>query len=216
MPSTRFYGWPIEAVGDQPGITLHGGDPPSSPILAEEIERVVRALDLRIADLEAQVADLTTKVALAEETLIVQGNTQTVSNSTSPVDTNLTFDAEATATYLIRLRVRWQEPSSGGGFRATWAAPAGSSSLRAIVAPGQTTTGGPQALTESQIRAWSHNQEVFNDGSIGASTTHAWFEDLLLSTVNPGTVVFRFAQGESAAAAVTLHAASYLLYRRLA
>lgn len=44
MPSTRIYGWPYEALDDQPGVTLHGGDPPSSPILAEEIEKTVASL----------------------------------------------------------------------------------------------------------------------------------------------------------------------------
>ena len=56
MPYTRIYGLPYEhPQTDQPGITLHGGDPPSSPILAEEVERVVNSLAMQVQELQTQL-----------------------------------------------------------------------------------------------------------------------------------------------------------------
>lgn len=65
MPSTPIYGLPFESpFTDQTGITLHGGIPPSSDILAEAVEEelnrventVVAGIDARLTDVEAAVA----------------------------------------------------------------------------------------------------------------------------------------------------------------
>lgn len=100
MPSTRIYGLPYEhPQTDQPGITLHGGDPPSSPILAEEIERVARALDLRIADLEAKAALPVSGSRVATE--IVTADSATFTTSETEL-VRVTAPLVAGRTYRVR------------------------------------------------------------------------------------------------------------------
>lgn len=63
MPNTPIYGFPFEVPSDQPGETLHGGVPPSSDILAEEVEEeldrvensVVAGIDARLIAVEAAI-----------------------------------------------------------------------------------------------------------------------------------------------------------------
>src|SRR5690554_5629476 len=147
--------------------------------------------------------------------VVRQGSEQTVTNSTTLVDTALTFDVVSGGIYMVHLRVRWQESDSGGGFRCSWASPAGSTATRAVVAPGTTTTGGPATLDLSQIRVWTLTQEMFTSDAIGPSTTHAWFEDLLLNAGGDGAVTFQFAQETAAANGTTINPNSFLAWLRM-
>lgn len=53
MPETPIYGLPFEnPVGQQPGVTLHGGSPPSSPILAEAVEAELARIEAILDELE--------------------------------------------------------------------------------------------------------------------------------------------------------------------
>lgn len=57
MPNTPIYGLPFENPSEQPGITLHGGVPPSSPILAEEVEEELQRIDTDVTNLGIQFQD---------------------------------------------------------------------------------------------------------------------------------------------------------------
>ncbi|MGV2383668.1 MAG UNVERIFIED_CONTAM: hypothetical protein LOD86_00155 [Thermobifida fusca] len=147
--------------------------------------------------------------------VVSQGSEQTVTNSTTLVDTALTFDVVAGGIYMVHLRVRWQESASGGGFRCSWSSPAGTTATRAVVAPGTTATMGPQALDVSQIRVWTLDQEMFTNAAIATSTTHAWFEDLLFNIGGDGAMTFQFAQETAAAGGTTINPASFLAWLRV-
>lgn len=52
MPQTPIYGLPSEALGDQPGHSLHGGTAGLDPILAEEVEKQLSRVDGDISNIE--------------------------------------------------------------------------------------------------------------------------------------------------------------------
>lgn len=147
--------------------------------------------------------------------VVKQGSEQTVTNSTTLVDTALTFDVVEGGIYMVHLRVRWQESPSGGGFRCAWSTPSGTTATRAVVAPGSTATGGPAALDLSQIRTGLLNQELLTSEAIASSNAHAWFEDLLFNAGGDGAVTFRFAQGSVAANGTIINPDSFLAWLRV-
>lgn len=50
MPLTPVYGFSYEAMGDQPGHSLHGGSAGTEPILAEQVENELIRVDQDIED----------------------------------------------------------------------------------------------------------------------------------------------------------------------
>lgn len=63
MPQTSPYGFEFEIVGQQPGRTLHGGDPPSSPILAEQVNDEIERVDVDVSTVQTNVDNLDAEVA---------------------------------------------------------------------------------------------------------------------------------------------------------
>jgi hypothetical protein len=109
MPYTRVYGWPYEHPHtDQPGITLHGGDPPSSPILAEEIEQTVSGIDGQITGL-ASGLDALAGVAL-----------QRIATIDTGANTNTTEFVNIPQGYRA-LVLLWRGTSTGSGQLASLA-----------------------------------------------------------------------------------------------
>lgn len=51
MPSTPQYGLPFEALADEPGHSLHGGQLGTDPILAEEVETELERIDTDVTNL---------------------------------------------------------------------------------------------------------------------------------------------------------------------
>lgn len=151
----------------------------------------------------------------ALEKVVEQGSDQSVSSSATPVGSNLSFAVVSGGVYWVQVRARWTQPSPGGGFRAEWAAPAGTSSLRLVLAAGDTATGGSDDATTMTSRAWVLSQEITAGSGLGESSTHAWHEDILLTAGDDGTVTFEFAQNDSNANATVLSASSFLLWRRV-
>jgi hypothetical protein len=58
MPQTPTYGFEFETPQTKPGITLTGDIDGSSPILAEQVETVIAAVDARVAAAEGDIAAL--------------------------------------------------------------------------------------------------------------------------------------------------------------
>lgn len=104
MPSTPIYGLPFSEFTQQPGVTLHGGLPPSSPILAEEVEEELARIDSDVAGVSGDVTAL--------ETLFLSTGVQTIATIDTGQGTNTTEFVNIPQTFR-NLVIDWTGVSDG-------------------------------------------------------------------------------------------------------
>lgn len=106
MPATNIYGLPFEEPSEQPGITLHGGIPPSSEILAEEVEE-------ELARVEGDVAGVAASVTALEAFFLATG-AQQIDTIDTGLGTNTTEFTNIPQTFRD-LVIFWMGRSDGAG-----------------------------------------------------------------------------------------------------
>lgn len=136
-------------------------------------------------------------------TAYVQGNGQTVTSSTTLVDSAIVVPIDGPT--IVQLHMRFQ--TAGGGIRWAWRETGTvTTELRSILAAGRTTTGSNTDIASMALRAVATANEVQPTAQYQNSTTHLIRETLFLG--GAGSIVFQFAQETSNAGGTTLIAAA--------
>jgi hypothetical protein len=117
MPQTPVFGLPFEEEGDQPGITLNGGEFGTEVILAEAVETALLGLNASIQTNAADIATLTARVAALEAGTTIPGWTpiQAGSNTGASFSIDLTDGGRfAVGEFeLVRLFMRFDLDAEG-------------------------------------------------------------------------------------------------------
>jgi hypothetical protein len=149
---------------------------------------------------------------------VVQGAAQSVTSSTTLVDSMISIPISGLCS--VELRARYTSGSSGGGIRWAWGSTGTVASLaRTAITPGSGAgSGGALTVYDSnqnfrgvRMRQIAGLTEVHEINNYSGSTTQYFGEDLVLE--GSGLLVLRFAQQASNAAATTLHQNSYAIAR---
>jgi len=147
--------------------------------------------------------------------VVEQGEDQTVNNSTTVVDTNLSMQAEAGARYLYRLRVTYTSGSTVD-IKFRWTVPSSGSVDRFIQAGGTSSTGSSENLETMVSRRASESTEVPAAGATSSPNTLVYIEDGVIGGGNGGAVTLQFAQNSAVAANTVVQDLSFLAYLRIA
>lgn len=118
MPATPIYGLPFEKPGDQPGISLHGGQAGGADILAEAVETELGRVDTTTADLQTQITGLQGEIAALRDGtdglgwIFIDKGQHTGGNFTIDVTAGGKFDPAEFS--LIRWHARFDLDAAGG------------------------------------------------------------------------------------------------------
>lgn len=149
----------------------------------------------------------------AVPTRVLQATDQTVTNSVTPVNSNIVITVDD--LIKINMEIVYGTAASAGGFRWDWLATAGVTlRSRVIGSPGAAATSGPTAVSNMLWRNWTQFDTDIFINQMGTSTTNRVSESLVVD--GAGTVTLRFAQETAAVPLTTLQADTYALVTRLA
>lgn len=143
---------------------------------------------------------------------VVQGTDQTVSSSTTLVDSNIVIEVDD--LIKVDLEINYGTAASGGGIRWDWTDSGAVTLLaRSIGTYGPSATGGPSAASDMNWRFWNQIDTDITVVQMGTAATNRISETLVLQ--GSGTLTLRFAQQVSAAPLTTLLAETYAVITRL-
>lgn len=134
---------------------------------------------------------------------------QTVTNSVTPVDTGLTVQVDATATYLVEAFLILNS-SATADVALTWSAPSGATLPWVADGPPTTATAAITTVTRS-VQSLASPYTV---GGAGADTA-SMPVGTLTTAATAGALTFRFAQGTADASNTILKAGSWLRATRI-
>lgn len=144
---------------------------------------------------------------------IEQGIDQTVTNSTSFVDTNIIIPVEAGARYQYTLLAGYSS-STTADIKFSWTAPTGGEVRRWTIAQGQNGTGGVNTFSEVSMRYATTTNQVVAGGS-GTGNEHAYIEIGVINGGAGGNVTLQFAQVTAEATNTVFLAESRISYVRI-
>lgn len=148
---------------------------------------------------------------------VVASSQQGVDNSTTMVDdSELTFTAEANASYIVEFYVAFQA-GVNCDVRTDWVTPSGSSGLKQCF--GATTTAAAftsRDNTAARVGCHGFATDVVYQLDTGGLDQLVWERGYVAVGATAGAINLRFAQGTATVGAVTRDANSYMVYKRIA
>lgn len=148
------------------------------------------------------------------EYVINAAGAQTNATTTVAAATDLSFDVEANAVYLVQARLSFGGTNTVDA-KVNWTVPSGATMQRNIIAASETGTTNEDTNAIFIRRGASTQQEsgIFTSPSVTAFNTY-WEDVWLVVGATAGTVQANFAAVNAGTA--TLNADSYITYQRVA
>lgn len=147
---------------------------------------------------------------------VEQGSAQTVNNSATLVDTNLSVTLPASSTWMFRLFVAYTTSDTGddSDLRFAWSVPPNGTVARWTQGYGANGSGGTNDFTSVNFRRPATDTNV-RIGASGSGDTNSYYEWGVFLAGDGGAFVLQFAQWSATSVDTSVTASSRLDYLRI-